>query len=163
MGFRDHNKDTRKNPNSLLRNGSPFCALVVNTEQFPVEHHHPNQSPLERYEDAVGTTRPRLTIPHEVFALTLSSAGYNASSTDLAIDKTWLRSVNTPTSSTMAAIDKSLLARSEAQLHQLVKRKNWAARQPGVILVFCIIAAIVILLTSIFFYRKLQARRRARA
>ncbi|KAK5013278.1 hypothetical protein LTR16_002937 [Cryomyces antarcticus] len=63
----------------------------------------------------------------------------------------------------MVAIDQSLLARSEAQLHQLVKRKNWAAREPGVILVFCIIGVIAILLTSIFFYRKLQARRRARA
>ena len=64
----------------------------------------------------------------------------------------------------MAAVDYSLIARSEHQLNQLIRRKkNWAAREPGVILVFCIVAAIVSLLTGLFFMRKIQARRAARA
>ncbi|OJD32769.1 uncharacterized protein BKCO1_3600021 [Diplodia corticola] len=48
-------------------------------------------------------------------------------------------------------------------LHRLVKRKNWAAREPGVILVFCIVGAIVILLLSLFTWKKLQQRRVAKA
>lgn len=65
----------------------------------------------------------------------------------------------------MAAFDRSLIARSEAEFHQLMKRKskNWAAREPGVVLVFCIIGAIVILLTGIFIQKKVLARRAARA
>lgn len=63
----------------------------------------------------------------------------------------------------MAAFDRSLIARSEAEFHQLMKRKNWAAKEPGVVLVFCIIGAIVILLTSLFIHKKIMARKAARA
>jgi UDP-N-acetylmuramyl pentapeptide phosphotransferase/UDP-N-acetylglucosamine-1-phosphate transferase len=64
----------------------------------------------------------------------------------------------------MAAIDKSLLARSsDAAVHHLMKRGNWASREPGVILVFCIIAAVVILLTVLFIMKKMAARKNARA
>jgi len=63
----------------------------------------------------------------------------------------------------MAAFDYSLIARSDEQLSQLMKRKkNWAAKEPGVILVFCIVGAIVILLTGLFVMKKLAARRAAR-
>jgi len=60
----------------------------------------------------------------------------------------------------MAAIDSSLIPR---ELHQLVKRKNWAAKEPGVILVFCIVFSVAALLIGLFLYRKLQARRAAKA
>jgi hypothetical protein len=63
----------------------------------------------------------------------------------------------------MAALDHTLAARSASSLHQLSKRKNWAAKEPGVILVFCIVGTIAILLTSIFVHRKLAARRAAKA
>jgi hypothetical protein len=63
----------------------------------------------------------------------------------------------------MAAFDQSLIARSDATLNQLVRRKNWAAHEPGVILVFCIIGAIAILLIGLFIQRKLAARRAAKA
>jgi len=63
----------------------------------------------------------------------------------------------------MAAFDRSLVARSEAELHHLMKRKNWAAKEPGVILVFCIIGAIAILLISLFIHKKIMARKAARA
>lgn len=59
----------------------------------------------------------------------------------------------------------SLHARSAAPLdsspvHQLFKRKkNFAAREPGVILVFCIVGSIAILLIGLFIMRKIQARR----
>ncbi|EKG14931.1 hypothetical protein MPH_07831 [Macrophomina phaseolina MS6] len=51
----------------------------------------------------------------------------------------------------------------QAQAHRLVKRKNWAAREPGVVLVFCIVGVIAILLISLFTYKKLQQRRVAKA
>jgi hypothetical protein len=55
----------------------------------------------------------------------------------------------------MAAIDMSLVARSELAVHQLMKRKkNWAAREPGVILVFCIVGAIAILLIGLMVQKK---------
>jgi len=44
-----------------------------------------------------------------------------------------------------------------------MKRKNWAAKEPGVVLVFCIIGAIVILLTGLFIQKKIMARKAARA
>jgi hypothetical protein len=53
----------------------------------------------------------------------------------------------------MAAIDMSLVARSEA-VHTLLKRKNWAAREPGVILVFAIVGAVAILLIGLFIQKK---------
>lgn len=37
----------------------------------------------------------------------------------------------------MAAINKQLIA--TRAVSELVKRKNWAAREPGVIVVFCIV------------------------
>jgi hypothetical protein len=62
----------------------------------------------------------------------------------------------------MAALDFAVL-HSNQVLHQLVKRKNWANKHPGVILVFCIVATVVILLFGLFLQRKLAARRAAKA
>jgi len=63
----------------------------------------------------------------------------------------------------MAAIDTSLLSRSENAVHELVKRKNWAAREPGVILVFCIIGTLALLLIGIFINKKISAHRARKA
>ncbi|KAF2108997.1 hypothetical protein BDV96DRAFT_652237 [Lophiotrema nucula] len=61
----------------------------------------------------------------------------------------------------MAALDMSLVARSsEAALQHLVKRKkNFAQREPGVILVFCILGAVGFLLIGLFIQKKLSARK----
>ena len=56
----------------------------------------------------------------------------------------------------MAAIDMSLVARSEVALNHLMKRKNWAAREPGVILVFAIVAAVAILLIALFIQKRVR-------
>ncbi|KAF1953835.1 hypothetical protein CC80DRAFT_550760 [Byssothecium circinans] len=61
----------------------------------------------------------------------------------------------------MAAIDMSLVARSEAAVSHLVKRKNWAAREPGVILVFAIIGAVAILLIGLLVQKRISARKSA--
>ncbi|KAI9810515.1 MAG: hypothetical protein M1826_003535 [Phylliscum demangeonii] len=73
----------------------------------------------------------------------------------------------------MAAIDSSLVARSTASslLHTLLlarstppkKNNNWAGRNAGVVLVFAIVFVIVMGLILLFVYRKLLARRAARA
>jgi hypothetical protein len=61
----------------------------------------------------------------------------------------------------MPAIEKSLVAREV--LAQLVKReKNWAAREPGVMVVFCIVGVVAIGLTALFIHKKLVARRNAK-
>ena len=64
----------------------------------------------------------------------------------------------------MAAIDRSLIAaRADHALVHLVRRKkSWAAREPGVILVFCIVGAVAILLISLALYKRFMARRAAR-
>ncbi|KAF2242789.1 hypothetical protein BU26DRAFT_524351 [Trematosphaeria pertusa] len=62
----------------------------------------------------------------------------------------------------MAAVDMSLVARSEVAVHHLIKRKNWAAREPGVILVFCIVGAVAILLIGLFVQKKMAARKAAK-
>lgn len=63
----------------------------------------------------------------------------------------------------MAALDYSLLPRGNEVLHQLTKRKNWAAKNPGVILVFCIVGTVVFLLIGLTVMKRLAARRAAKA
>jgi hypothetical protein len=68
-----------------------------------------------------------------------------------------------PTTLAMAAFDHSLIARSDEMLHMLMKRKhNWAYKNPGVILVFCIVGAIVILLVGLTVMKKIAARKAAK-
>ena len=62
----------------------------------------------------------------------------------------------------MAALDYSVLHGNQV-LHQLVKRKNWANKHPGVILVFCIVAAVVLLLIFLFAQKRIAARKAAKA
>ncbi|KAL5584904.1 hypothetical protein FOVSG1_014293 [Fusarium oxysporum f. sp. vasinfectum] len=68
---------------------------------------------------------------------------------------------NLSTPDTMAAI-KSLMTRDEV-VHQLAKRQNWAAKEPGVIVVFCIVGVVAIGLLSLFLYRKAIARKANKA
>ena len=44
---------------------------------------------------------------------------------------------------------------------ELVKRKNFASKNPGVIVVFCVVGAIVILLISLWIHKKVAAKRKA--
>jgi predicted negative regulator of RcsB-dependent stress response len=46
-----------------------------------------------------------------------------------------------------------------ADLHQLVKRKNWAARNPGVVLVFCIVFLVALGLVALVAYRRWLKRK----
>jgi hypothetical protein len=46
--------------------------------------------------------------------------------------------------------------------YSLVKRSNFASREPGVILVFAILGAIGFLLIGLAIYRKMAARKAAR-
>jgi hypothetical protein len=55
----------------------------------------------------------------------------------------------------MAAVDMSLVARSEYAVHQLIKRnKNWAQREPGVIVVFVIVFLVAILVIAMFINKR---------
>ena len=47
--------------------------------------------------------------------------------------------------------------------HALTKRANFAAKEPGVILVFCIIAALVLLLVGIAVHKRMAKRKAAAA
>ncbi|KAB2100634.1 hypothetical protein AG0111_0g11112 [Alternaria gaisen] len=65
--------------------------------------------------------------------------------------------VNKPTN-TMAAISMPIAARAEYALHQLAKRdKNWAQREPGVIVVFVIVFLVAVLVIAMFINKKRQA------
>ncbi|EMD62041.1 hypothetical protein GGP41_002476 [Bipolaris sorokiniana] len=57
----------------------------------------------------------------------------------------------------MAAISMPLAARAEYTLHQLAKRDNWAQREPGVIVVLCIVFLVAILFIAMFINKKRQA------
>jgi hypothetical protein len=57
----------------------------------------------------------------------------------------------------MAAVNMSLVARSEYALHQLMKReKNWAQREPGVIVVFVIVFLVAILVIAMFINKRVR-------
>jgi hypothetical protein len=77
------------------------------------------------------------------------------------IDNSSLTSHTAPTTIAMAAFDHSLIARSDELLHEFMKRKNknWAYKNPGVVLVFCIIGTIAILLIGLTVMKRVQARR----
>lgn len=62
----------------------------------------------------------------------------------------------------MAALDLSLLSR-DAQLHQWNKRSNWAGKNAGVVVVFCIVFVIAAGLLGLFLQRKYLARMARRA
>ena len=61
----------------------------------------------------------------------------------------------------MVAIDYSLVARSaDEHMHQLFKRKrNFAQKNPGVILVFCIVGLVGFFLITMYIKKKIQSRR----
>ncbi|KKZ63925.1 hypothetical protein EMCG_01784 [[Emmonsia] crescens] len=56
----------------------------------------------------------------------------------------------------------SLITRDEGVYHQLTKRSNWAGRNAGVVLVFCIVFIIAVGLISLFAYRWNLRRKAAR-
>lgn len=57
----------------------------------------------------------------------------------------------------MAAINMSLVARSEYAMHQLMKReKNWAQREPGVIVVLVIVFLVAILVLAMFINKRVR-------
>ncbi|KAK7521920.1 uncharacterized protein IWZ02DRAFT_487425 [Phyllosticta citriasiana] len=54
----------------------------------------------------------------------------------------------------------AIVSTRPAHVHQLFKRKkNFAAREPGVILVFCIVGTVAIFLVALFIHKKLAARK----
>lgn len=57
----------------------------------------------------------------------------------------------------MAAISMPLAARAEYAVHQLAKRKNWAQREPGVIVVLCIVFLVAILFIAMFINKKVRS------
>lgn len=56
----------------------------------------------------------------------------------------------------MAAINMSLVARSEAAVAEIAKRSNFASREPGVIVVFAIVGAVAILMIALFISKKVR-------
>jgi len=61
----------------------------------------------------------------------------------------------------MPAIANSLVARDAAS--QLVKRAdNWAAQEPGVIVVFCIVFVVAVGLLAAWISKKVSARKAAK-
>ena len=59
----------------------------------------------------------------------------------------------------MPAISTSIVARDAVA--QLAKR-NWAAEEPGVIVVFCIVFIVLVALIALFISKKLKARKERR-
>ncbi|KAH6612488.1 hypothetical protein C7974DRAFT_418434 [Boeremia exigua] len=59
----------------------------------------------------------------------------------------------------MAAISHLIAARSEFAMAQLAKRENWAQREPGVIVVLCIVFLVAILLIGVWISKRKQANR----
>ncbi|KAF2435149.1 hypothetical protein EJ08DRAFT_730259 [Tothia fuscella] len=63
----------------------------------------------------------------------------------------------------MAALDYSLLPRAEQSLHMLMKRKNWAAKNAGVVLVFAIVFVVAILVIALLVSKRMAARKSGKA
>ncbi|KAM7208707.1 hypothetical protein V8F20_000870 [Naviculisporaceae sp. PSN 640] len=61
----------------------------------------------------------------------------------------------------MPAISNVLVARDS--FSHLAKRSNWASREPGVIVVFCILFIVGVGLIALFISKKLAARKEKKA
>jgi len=61
----------------------------------------------------------------------------------------------------MAAIDQIITRDLVAR--ELIKRKNWAAREPGVMVVFCIVFVVAVGLISLWIYKTMQRRKAAKS
>lgn len=61
----------------------------------------------------------------------------------------------------MPAINTSAIVARDTLVH-LAKRSNWAAQEPGVIVVFCIVFIVLVALVALFISKKLKARRERR-
>lgn len=59
----------------------------------------------------------------------------------------------------MAAIPTAPLVARDA----IFRRKNWAAREPGVVTVFCIVGVVAIGLTYLYIHKWITRRRIAKA
>ncbi|KAJ5526456.1 hypothetical protein N7494_013106 [Penicillium frequentans] len=58
----------------------------------------------------------------------------------------------------MAAIYQT--PRSQASnLHRIAKRSNWASKNPGVVLVFCIVFLVGLGIVSLFIYRRVLQKK----
>jgi hypothetical protein len=57
---------------------------------------------------------------------------------------------------TMAVINK---VSNYPHIHHLLKRHNWASKNPGVILVFCIVFIVALGLGTLFIYRKMLRKK----
>lgn len=51
------------------------------------------------------------------------------------------------------------IALRNSQIHHLAKRRNWASKNPGVVLVFCIVFIVGVGVIALFAYRKWMARK----
>jgi len=60
----------------------------------------------------------------------------------------------------MPAINSAIVARDT--ISQITKRSNWAGREAGVIVVFCIVFVVAVGLSGLFISKKLAARKAAR-
>lgn len=58
----------------------------------------------------------------------------------------------------MPAINPTLVARDT--FSHIAKRQNWAAKEAGVVLVFCILFVVFVGVTALIISKKLAARRR---
>ncbi|RAK75796.1 uncharacterized protein BO72DRAFT_381739 [Aspergillus fijiensis CBS 313.89] len=58
----------------------------------------------------------------------------------------------------MAAID-ALVSTAAQRHHQLIKRSNWASRNPGVVLVFCIVFIVAVGIVALLIYRRWMKRK----
>ncbi|KAK3403002.1 hypothetical protein B0T20DRAFT_344633 [Sordaria brevicollis] len=61
----------------------------------------------------------------------------------------------------MPAIQRSVVVRDTLNL--IAKRSNWAAREPGVIVVFCICFIVLCGLVALFIHKQIAARRERKA
>ncbi|KAJ5180592.1 hypothetical protein N7492_003802 [Penicillium capsulatum] len=58
----------------------------------------------------------------------------------------------------MAAVSP-LERRQSTDIHAIAKRSNWASKNPGVVLVFCIVFIVAVGVFSLLAYRKWMKRR----
>ncbi|KAJ5651532.1 uncharacterized protein N7484_005255 [Penicillium longicatenatum] len=47
----------------------------------------------------------------------------------------------------------------ESSVHQITKRSNWASKNPGVVLVFCIVFLVGLGIVSLFIYRRVLQKK----
>lgn len=83
----------------------------------------------------------------------------------MSLDPNWLTRLagqippRPPNHSSKMAVIRQIPQSQALNIHRIAKRSNWASKNPGVVLVFCIVFLVGLGIVSLFIYRRVLQKK----